>query len=112
MYVGLDGHHAGFPAIRADNVEFVHAPRWYPVIMRRRWQGVVAAGVAGIAVCVLVVWIALPELAARLSDPRVEWLRRAFADNPVFVIATILMAVAVPAFMIVGGIWMANDRRQ
>jgi hypothetical protein len=62
-----------------------------PAEQRRLLRAIVASAAVGVVVYPLTMYVALPELASRLSDDHVRWLRDAFVDHPVFVLVGILL---------------------
>ena len=67
---------------------------------------ILAAALTGGILIVLVQYLLLPALVRRLTEPQIGWLRQAFAQHPVWVLAAIVMIVALLATpVLLAGLW-------
>lgn len=61
-----------------------------------------ASVAAGAAMYWLVLGLALPALATRLSEARVEWLRAGFRSHPILVLGAVGLSAVVLALPVLG----------
>jgi predicted RND superfamily exporter protein len=73
---------------------------------RRKVRMTLAAALTGGILIVLVQYLLLPALVRRLTESQVGWLRQAFAQHPGWVLAAIVMFVALLGVpVLVAALW-------
>ena len=73
-----------------------------PEIRRRLLLAIVASAATGVIIYVLVMHVVLPGVQAQLTPAHIEWLREAFTNHPVMVLAVIFLFAAVLAVPLLG----------
>ena len=73
-----------------------------PDMRRRLLLAITASAATGGIIYLLVMHILLPGLQARLTPVHIEWLREAFTNHPLMVLAVILLFAAVLAVPVLG----------
>ena len=73
-----------------------------PDMRRRLLLAITASAATGGIIYLLVMHILLPSLQARLTPAYIEWLREAFTNHPLMVLAVIFLFAAVLAVPVLG----------
>ena len=73
-----------------------------PDMRRRLLLAITASAATGGIIYLLVMHILLPGLQARLTPAHIEWLREAFTNHPLMVLAVIFLFAAVLAVPVSG----------
>lgn len=78
---------------------------------RRATRAVLAGGVTGIGMALLVRLVAFPALSRAIRDGRMEWLVSLWGRRPGLVIAITLVATAVASLpVLLAAFWAARPR--